>query len=162
MEKRGIFLLILIIGLMALAILNINFVKQITGKVITGFATSQLDVNITLTGTPGLIIRNPLNQTYLTNQSLLIQYVSGGEYVWYNIDHGINTTITGDTYFNTTQGDHTIYLFANNSYGETTKNTSFFVNSSKFKIHFEEYQGSKKGDSTNFNHYHYQYIQMNS
>ena len=107
-----------------------------------------------------LTILSPGNKTYFTNESLLLNYsVSGEQAVWYNLN-GTNTTITSSIYFNTSQGSHVLYLFANNSGGNlTTKNVSFVANSTIFTIIYNEYKGDHKGESTNFDILAYEDIQ---
>jgi len=110
--------------------------------------------------TPTLTIIKPENETYLTNESLLLNYtVSDENFVFYNIDNGANTTIIGNTTFNTTEGNHALYLYANNSNGVTTKNVSFTINSSKFTIIYVDFKGSEKGSSTDFNKSSYEDLQ---
>jgi len=115
--------------------------------------------NVTLV-LPSLTIIKPKNETYLTNTSLLLNYtVSYEDYVLYNIDNTENTTIFGNTTFNTSEGQHTLYLYANNSLGTTTKNVTFTVNLTKFIILYSEYNGSTRGSSTDFILYTYEDIQ---
>ena len=78
--------------------------------------------------------------------------VSLEDFVWYTLDNGAtNTTITGNTTFNTTEGENTLYLYANNSNGETVKNVTFTVNITKFSVIHNEFSGLLKGLSTAFN-----------
>ena len=121
--------------------------------------------NITLI-LPTLTIISPENETYITNISLLLNYsVSNENYVWYKVLNSTgdliidNTTITSATYFNTTEGSQTLYLYANNTLGEVSNNVTFSVNSSKFKIHYNKWRGSTKGTSTHFNSPSYEDIQ---
>jgi hypothetical protein len=72
--------------------------------------------------------------------------------VKYNLDgNGSNTTITGNTIFNTSDGGHTLYLYANNILGETTQSVIFTVNLTKFKVIYNNFSGLLKGLSTAFN-----------
>ena len=134
----------------------------ITGETITGEAAeASLAVSIAVLALPTLTIIKPENETYLTITNLLLNYSARGEdYVWYNIDLlGDNTTITSSVNFNTTEGVHTLYLYANNSEGEVSKNITFTVNSSKFKVYYNEWFGANKGASTDFNKSSYKDIQ---
>ena len=134
----------------------------ITGETVTGEVISKdfsLGIVIT-TPLPILTILSPENETYLTNISLLLNYtVSNEDYVWYNIDGVGNITITSATYFNTSQGGHILYLFANNTWGTTERNVTFTVNSTRFTILYNEYNGSARGDSTEFINYTYEDLQ---
>ena len=115
--------------------------------------------NITLT-IPTLTIHKPKNETYLANTSLLLNYTASYEdYVWYNINGTNSTPINSLIYFNTSEGSHILYLYANNSIGTTTKNITFFVNLTKFQIYYDEFKGSNKGNSTNFNQHSFKKIQ---
>ncbi len=136
---------------------------DITGETVTGKLSSQtLALNITVTiPIPVLSIISPENETYLTNESLLLNYsATNADMVWYNIDlAGSNTTITDSVYFNVSQGAHTLYLYANNSYGSASENVSFFANSSYLIILYSKYNGSTKGSSTNFTSHSYKNLQ---
>ena len=141
---------------------------NITGKVVTGEAVtgkalqSSLAMNITVTvPIPIITILSPKNGTYLTNQSLFINYlVTNANSLWYNLDSGSNITLTGPLYLNVSQGSHTIYVYANNSYGSASENNvSFIANSTFFLIFYEEYKDSTKGNSTDFTTYTYEDLQ---
>ncbi|MFH1327212.1 MAG: hypothetical protein ABIH59_03745 [archaeon] len=120
------FILIFII----LALLGISIINNIT---MTGKVTSQtVKMNITVTiGTPTLTILSPENTTYTTNTSILLNYTSNTNNIRYNLDNSTNTTITSPTYFNTTEGGHTLYIYANNSNGTISKNITFTINSTE-------------------------------
>jgi hypothetical protein len=134
----------------------------ITGETVTGeVTTKEFNIGIVITTPPPtLTILSPENETYLTNISLLLNYsVSGEDNMWYRIDSGNNTTITSATYFNTSQGGHTLYLFANNTWGTTERNVSFTVNSTRFIILYNEYNDTTRGNSTEFINYTYEDLQ---
>jgi hypothetical protein len=131
---------------------------EITGESITGKPTSEsLALNITVAlPTTILAIISPKNDTYLINKSLLLNYTQiNADMIWYNIDGGINTTITGAIYFDISEGEHTLYLYGNNSYGQVSKNVTFTSNITFLTIFYSEYNGSTKGDSTDFKLYAY-------
>jgi hypothetical protein len=167
--KRDAFLLI---GIILCVILN-QFVSAIvvegppaTGNTIadplTGKLTSQqVAMSIFVqTITPYIELISPKNQTYLKNESLILNYtVSDGDYVWYNLDNTGNITINSPVYFNTSEGSHTLYIFSNKSENITTKNIAFTANSSRFIILSENYVGSNKGASTEFSNYTYEELQ---
>lgn len=134
----------------------------ITGETVTGEAIDkEFNLGIVITiSVPSLTILNPENETYLINVSLLLNYtVNNEDSIWYNIDGGSNTTIISATYFNTSQGSHTLYLFANNSFGTTERNVSFVANSTRFTILYTEYNGTTRGDSTEFVNHTYEDLQ---
>ena len=139
------FILLLNIILLLIIIPQVN-TEIITGETITGELTdSNLALTISIIGPPSLTIISPKNETYLSNESILLNYsVISENFVWYNLDLGINTTIDSPTYINVSQGIHTLYLYANNSEGNTTKNVTFTANSSEFIIIYNEYMGSIK------------------
>jgi hypothetical protein len=158
MKKSGIFF----IAIIFLFIL-INFISaEVTGEIITGKPTSEsLALNITVTlPTAILTIISPKNDTYLINETLLLNYTQvNANMVWYNIDLGVNTTITGAVYFDTSEGEHTLYLYGNNSYGLVSKNVTFTSNITFLTIFYNEYNGSTKGSSTDFKYYNYKDLQ---
>ncbi|MBI2451567.1 hypothetical protein HYV50_00645 [Candidatus Pacearchaeota archaeon] len=162
MKKEGFIILLLAIGvffiLLFLFYYNLDNFKK--GK-FTGKATSEsVGLNITVVGSiPTLTIEKPRNETYFNNQSLRLKITSNGNNFWYNLDNNANTTFNGDTYFNTSEGAHTIYVFANNSAGITKKNVSFFVNFMIYNISFSNFIGAYAGNSTNFRELSYEEMQ---
>jgi len=166
MRKRDIlFFLIVIFFAVIIFAAGIISGQAITGDtVLTGKAAAQVfGMNISVIGPAQIVILNPKNQTYLINESFLLNYTkSGAQSVWYNLDNGENTTITSVSYayFNTSQGAHLLQVFANNSYGNVSSvNVSFFINSTRFRILYEEYNNSYKGSSNDFARYGYESMQ---
>lgn len=141
--------------------------KVITSDAITGEATSQtFGASVYVIGLPSLVLHSPINQTYLFDRVLLNYSVSGASYVWYKLDNGTNVTINQSVYINVTQGNHTLFIYANNS-GELTvsRNVTFSVNVSSFNIKNGKYDsqnsslGNYSGNSTNFRDYSFSEIQ---
>lgn len=130
-------------------------------KAITGEATNaNVAVTVSIIAPPSLVLIYPENKTYLINESLKLNFTAlSADSIWYNLDNEANNTITGNITFNTSQGAHTIYLFANNSYGNSAKNVTFTVNSTKFTIIYHNYSGSTNGASTDFNESAYEDLQ---
>lgn len=162
MKKRDKFLLV-IFSCVFLILALASGKPSITGETVTGKATSEyISMNITVIASspPTLSIISPENKTYLSNSSLLVSYSASNEgTVWYNLDNTNNVTISIQDYFNTSQGSHTLFLYANNSFGTTSKNVTFFVNSTRFIIIYEEFKTNKKGNSTDFDKIAYEDIQ---
>jgi len=162
-EIIAILILVVLISFIAYS----NYIKEkrdaLTGETVTGEATnSNFAVSVSvLVSVPSLTIISPENKTYVTNKNLLLNFTSSGtNTIWYNLDQISNKTITSSTYFNTTQGTHTLYLYANNTDGNLTlENITFTVNINKFKILYNTYSGSKKGESNNFNKSSYEDLQ---
>jgi len=166
--KENIFFIIAILSLIILSQFVSSETNQdsITGNMIvdpvTGKLTSQqVGMSIFIqTIIPYIQLISPKNQTYLKNESLILNYtLINGDYVWYNIDNLENTTITSSIQFNVSQGSHTLYIFSNNSNISIANSISFTVNSSRFVILFENYKGINNGASTNFIDYTYEEIQ---
>ena len=164
--KKGVSVLIISLSIVFL-IINLSIVitaitgETITGESITGDVSHGMGIEISIIGPPVLTLINPENKTYLTNESLLLNYTASvdTEEIWYNIDNGGNTTITSFIYFNTTAGMHILYLYANNSINASTTSANFTANLTLFTIIYNEYKGGNKGDSENFNQYAYRDIQ---
>jgi hypothetical protein len=84
---------------------------------------------------PGLVMTSPQNISYNSNISLGLNYSAADtnrQTCWYNLDLGSNITLTGcqNTTFNVSQGSHALYLFVNDSAGNTnTTNVTFFIDS---------------------------------
>lgn len=108
-----------------------------------------------------LSIISPKNGTYLDKHSIPLNYsATYADSVWYNLDSGENITITSFIYFDTEEGEHTLYLYANSSAGEIVmQNISFSVDPDKFKIKCNKWKGSERGNSTNFTIYSYEELQ---
>lgn len=142
-------------------------IAEVTGETIsnlTGKATSQqvgLSIFIQMPGgVPSIEFISPKNNTYLRNESILLDYnIVAGDFVWYNLDNTPNITLSSFVYLNVSQGQHTIYLYSNNSNGTAVKQLTFTANSSRFIILYESYKGVNKGSSTNFLNYTYEEIQ---
>ena len=160
MKKRDLFLFIFLFY--SLEILFAT-AETITGEAITGQATSQLtNVSITLTGAPpALSLLSPRNGTYFYNRSILLNYSASGEQtVWYNLDNSSNITLTSIIYFNVTEGNHILRIYANNTNAEVTSIiAAFSLNLTKFNILYSKYNGTNKGNSFDFYTYTLEEIQ---
>ena len=109
---------------------------------------------------PTLNITKPENKTYISGNNLSLNFtISYGDLIWYNLNSGANTTITGNTTFNTSNGVYILNLYSNNTLGEIVDSISFTINSSKLGINYSNYGGLKKGESTNFNESTYEDLQ---
>jgi len=109
---------------------------------------------------PTLSISQPQNETYITALNLPLNFTALNALdIRYNLDLVGNTTISGNTTFNTTNAQHTLYLFANNTFGSTSASRTFTVNTSKFFIHYSNYSGATRGSSTDFNQSTYEDLQ---
>jgi len=170
--KKKVCLISLFVLLLIINIFNIAGINEdsITGKVITGDASQNVGLNISVIAyIPPLTINSPKNDTYLTNETLFLNYlVQNEQTIWYNLDNSANITITSLTYFNTSIGSHILYLYTNNSLGEIVSETvSFFINLTRFIIIDNEFETGtvddtlrkqKKGESTDF--FDYSYIEL--
>jgi hypothetical protein len=172
--KRGtiIFLGVLILIVIFLGAVKIN---KITGKATSQQASLNISVNWPA---PSISIITPIsNNTYLTGEALLLNFTSSyASTIWYNLDGGSNTTVTGSTLFNHTGGGghaHVLYLYVNNSNSTASTNVTFYVNNSKLVIIDDEFEEEedpdedagnmsrhpKKGASTDFLNYSYEELQ---
>ena len=136
--------------------------ESITGEIVTGEAIQQaLGLNISvIMPPPTLTLITPENETYIDNQTILLNYSASNEdAVWYNLDDGTNNSITNNIQLSVSEGSHIINLYANNTKGVVTQNVTFFVNNTRFIILHEEYKGDDKGNSTNFSVYSYEDLQ---
>ncbi|MEM4259392.1 MAG: hypothetical protein QXS38_01345 [Candidatus Pacearchaeota archaeon] len=141
----------------------IIFSSLVNAEILSGMVLSQpTNVSIfILPPKPILEIISPINGTYLTNVSLLLNFTSTpADNYWYNLNNGANkTTYLPGEYFDVGgDGVYTLYLYANKSGAIGSANVTFKVNLTLFKILYDEYKGIFKGDSTNF--YAYTYEQM--
>ena len=170
--KRGI----LIVSLLIISLIALGFVLRTNSYKLTGEATTQsTSLNITVFQVPPVLaILAPKNETYLSANYVLLNFTSlYADNLFYNIDNGANNSVSSPTYFNTTSGSHTLYLYANNSNATTLKNVTFYINSSMFIIKDNEFEDeddaeednntmerhSKKGTTTEFLDYSYEELQ---
>ncbi len=165
MKKRGLFVLLAAIVFLTIIYQAKAENNTITGNIVTGGAvtgeiTNILILNITVAAAPSLTILHPKNNTYFSGQNLVLNFtVNDEEWSKYSLDSADNVTITGNIKFNTTEGSHSLFLYANNSNGLTIKNVTFFVDSNKFKVNYTKHSNSYKGNSTDFNASSYSEIQ---
>lgn len=159
MKKEVILACIFVILVLIFVSYKSSVEKQVTGNSITGNATSAgVAISITITGPPTLQILRPENETYFTTKNLELNFTAlSANSIWYNLDSGANNTITSNTTFNTTEGLHTLYLWANNSDGNASKNVTFTINSSAFQVIYANYKNN--GSSTDFNSSSYEDMQ---
>ncbi|MDO8528302.1 MAG: hypothetical protein Q7S06_00205 [Nanoarchaeota archaeon] len=125
--------------------------KIITGEIIHGKAVKGVGMNITIIAPPSLTLISPRNETYLNNITIPLEYSSDSVSVKYSLDSGDNITLTSSpVYFNASEGDHTLYLYSNNSNGITIKSVNFSINSVLFKVNNDKWKGSNnEKNSTN-------------
>ncbi|MBI4116752.1 hypothetical protein HY449_03335 [Candidatus Pacearchaeota archaeon] len=160
MKKEVLFVLLAAIVFLTIIYQTKAENNVITGESVTGDVTNILVLNITVSGPPGLTLLSPKNHTYFSSQNLVLNFsVSDEEWIKYSIDSAANVTITGNIKFNTSEGSHSLFLYANNSNGLTIENVTFFVNSNQIKINYTKYSNSYKGESTDFNASSYSEIQ---
>ena len=115
-------------------ILLIPLTIAITGESITGnapLAPTNVSVSV-LPGPPVIYITSPQNTTY-ASKDILINYTISNElnYSQYNIDSTANISLgnlTNNSFsLNLPWGFHTIYFYANNSLGNSSKNIPFTI-----------------------------------
>ncbi len=154
MKKKvvGIIAVLILIVLVAFIAYS-NYTKEkITGEAVTGEATGEsLAISVSvMVSAPSLTIISPENETYIRGENLQLDYSATNVYsIWYNLDNTANTTITGNTTFDVSEGIHTLYIYANNTNGNiTSDNITFIVDSSKFRVYYDKYKN--QGNSTNF------------
>ncbi|MCR4284950.1 MAG: hypothetical protein NUV97_02800 [archaeon] len=129
----------------------------ITGNpILTGEATSaSTTVSIVVITPPVLSIVSPGNYTYL-KPTLLVNYtVSNGDVNNYSINDSVNTSISEPINITFAEGVNTLNLWANNSdgVGQAHETVNFTVNTTLLVIAYSDYNGSKKGSSTDFYNY---------
>jgi len=173
--KRGLFVLFIIFAFFLFYVSSIRAIEvDVTGKItrnvdvngeaiteITGEA-SAANTNISislLNAAPRLTIFKPAENGIYRNTSILLNYSvfdpDGISLVWYNIDNSTNTSLgnstNGQTYFNTSEGNHTLYLYANDTLGASNNtNVNFQANNTRIIVIYDEFKGAKKGSSTDF------------
>jgi hypothetical protein len=84
---------------------------------------------------PVISLINPKAKAYGYNLSLPLDYVVtdaivGNDVCWYNLDNGVNTTVScsGPSNFNTSDGQHTLHFYANDTLGNMNyENVTFLI-----------------------------------
>jgi len=134
-------------------------IGYLSNLLFTGIHGFSFNVSLPSGSPPTIKISFPENKTYLKDNIYLNFTSSNANYIWYHIDAGANTTITENTIFATSSGLQTLYLWANNSYGNSLDNITFTRNNTKLIILYNNYSSSKKGESNDFNSATYEDIQ---
>src|SRR3989338_6923715 len=112
MKKEVFFVLLVITFLVIISFTRAENNSTITGSTVTGEITQVLVLNLTVSGPPQLSILHPKNQTYISSQNLNLNFtVDDEEWIKYSLDSTPNVTITGNIKFNTTEGNHTLFLY---------------------------------------------------
>ena len=135
-----------------LLVFQIGLISAEENASITGKATSSgTSLTIVVNAAPSLNLLSPSNGTYLTGQNLDLNYTAlSADFVWYNINDGINYSLSGNIQFNATEGPHTLSIYANNSHGVSSKSVVFNVNTSILIIDYDRFRGPGSEGSTNF------------
>jgi len=126
MKKKWLFLiLIIIILIISLSFRTyIEYKKDlINSKAIYDTKATYQVTSLTImvdADAPDVFIDLPENTTYSTNISIPLNYsvsdkISNISSVWYNLDNEANTTLSANTTFSTSEGSHTLYIFANDT-----------------------------------------------
>ena len=155
MIKKRTLLFLLIFTV--LIIFSSVFKDFISASIFDTFAVSQVTTpTVTLDAyPPDLILDSPTSTNYST-KLIGINYsvsdsASSVDTVWYNLDGGSNTTLTGNTTITVSQrGDYNFYIYANDTVGlvNDTESVTFSVNASRFiEVNFSRFDASP---TTNF------------
>ncbi len=166
-SKILIFLLILISSYFILEVFNdkeaINYINKITTSTILKIQTKAtsilLGLSINIKDTPKIYISSPLNKTYNYNNLIELNFTASTvnpanlDKIFYNIDNGINTTITGNTTFSVNlTTSHILKLFANDTAGNiNSSSVTFSINLSKG--HDVDFGNFNEGQTTNFSRF---------
>lgn len=146
MKKK---VLVLLLAFVMLIVLGLVFKEFISASIFDTFAVTQ-DTTPTVTldaYPPDLIVDSPTSTNYST-RIVDINYSvsdsgSGVDAVWYNLDGGQNTTLTGNTTVTVSQrGDYNFYIYANDSVGfiNDTEFVTFSVNATRtIEVNFSRF-----------------------
>ncbi len=152
MKKEG-FLVIFVSIVIIILILNYNPIQkrgmeEVTTKgILDTMATISASILVDADA-PNVIIDSPENKSYFSENNIELNYitndVSGVDSVWYNLDNGNNHTLTDNITFNTNEGSHSLYIFAEDNHGflNNREFVSFFVGNAS-----EENVVDENGDS---------------
>src|SRR3989339_1042844 len=133
----------------------------ITGNIIvTGEAVnSNVSMAIAVVNFPALSIVSPRNETYIWNRVFLDYLVGYSSYLWYNVDNGLNASISFPTELFLSAGGHVINLYAQNVYGVSHEDVWFSIDPFLLEIRYNNYKGSSGGSSSDFNDYSFEELQ---
>src|SRR3989344_3882410 len=136
--KKEVIIILVFLLLFSLYNVRIKYIhekgmeKVTTEGIIDTMATVTVSILVDL-DPPNVVIDSPENTTYSSGNNIALNYIatdnSGVDSVWYNLDNNENTTLTNNITFNTNEGSHTLYLFANDThnYLNDSESVSFFV-----------------------------------
>ncbi|MCK5321181.1 hypothetical protein KAJ38_01260 [Candidatus Pacearchaeota archaeon] len=110
-----------------------------------------------LNSAPTILIVEPQNQLYLSNESLALNFIASDsddniDSCWYNLNNGTNISLTNcqNTTFNVpTDGDYLLTIYVNDSEGlEADNNVNFNVDSTGVSVSISEPTGTKSSRTT--------------
>src|SRR3989338_4791354 len=157
MKGIKILLIILVLFVFLNLIADVKEGKITTKSIFDIKAVQVVGTSVSITvdaNAPNVFISSPLNTTYNYNNISLnfTVYDSASEIskIWYNLNNTNNITITANTSFISSEGNNTLYLFANDTLGflNNSASVTFIVNSSRgYNVTHNEFTG----ETTNFN-----------
>ncbi|MDP2909277.1 MAG: hypothetical protein Q8N77_05715 [Nanoarchaeota archaeon] len=154
MKKRVLLFLLAFAVLLALGLVFKSFISASIFD--TYNFVWETSINITVdTYPPDLIVDSPISTDYSEDNLVDINYsvsdsLSQVDAVWYNLNGGVNTTLTGNTTIRVAKGDYVLYMYANDTVNllNGSESVSFSVSSESFKqVNFSHFDVSP---STNF------------
>lgn len=130
-KKNIIILLFIIILTITIGTLIIENITKNNKDYEGWLAVNKQQQNISifvLPAIPVITIISPKNTTYST-ANLLLNYSieNDADSIWYNLDNRGNITINSPLQFITTEGSHSLYLYASNIFGTSGKSIFFSV-----------------------------------
>jgi len=104
------------------------YISCINGTNQTYYLVSNMMI-FNYTTAPALILMNPENKTYTNRTGIPLNFTtdSTNQTIWYRLDGGSETVITGNMTFNvSSDGQHNITLYVNDSYNNINQSTQYF------------------------------------
>jgi len=130
-KKVLIIILIILVIILGIIILNESLIKYSKDGNYKGFLATTRKVSLTvLPSTPILSIISPEPATHSTTSILFTYTTYFEDLIWYNIDNTENITLTppyDPIELTLTAGSHTLYLYANNTQGDSVENITFTI-----------------------------------
>jgi uncharacterized protein YlbG (UPF0298 family) len=102
------------------------YIDCVNGTNQTYYLASNMEI---FEASPALLLIKPENITYTSQTGIPLNFTtdSTNQTIWYKLDGGNDTAITGNTTFNvTSDGFHNITLYVNDSYNNINQSTQYF------------------------------------
>ena len=150
MKKRVVILtsLIIISTIVLSSFILVNTENPIKDYLKGSLESGKLDLSIFVKPpVPVLTIISPENTTYSTTDISFEYTIKLADSVWYNLDNTENITLSAPydpIFFTFSEGTYILYIYANNTYGISTKTITFTIDLSQPPVETPDSGGTSR------------------